>query len=159
MVRGEAPTLYTSMEADGALAEIAFHWGQLNPVPSKPATLHRIHLTTKKSMRLARADLIALDVDWDRYGTLGYGRTQVIEPVKGKGAPQALLDDWDLALDAQASRASRAHWLPALRSGAPRRRYAPNAISSRATLQSSINAVRGRICGGAGRGTSAFGWT
>jgi hypothetical protein len=39
------------------------------------------------------------------------------------------------------------------------RRYAPNAISSRATLQSSINAVRGRICGGAGRGTSAFGWT
>jgi hypothetical protein len=78
MVRGEAPTLYTSMEADGALAEIAFHWGQLNPVPSKPATLHRIHLTTKKSMRLARADLIALGVDWDRYGTLGYGRTQVI---------------------------------------------------------------------------------
>lgn len=78
MVPGETATLYTSIEADGALAEIAFHWGQMTPVPSKPAMLHKIRLGMKKSLRLARADLIALGVDWERYGTLGYQRTQVI---------------------------------------------------------------------------------
>jgi hypothetical protein len=78
MVPGEAATLYTSMEADGALAEIAFHWGLMTPVPSKPAMLHKIRLGTKKSLRLARADLIALGVDWNSYGTLGYKRTQII---------------------------------------------------------------------------------
>jgi hypothetical protein len=35
-------------------------------------------LGTKKSVRLARADLIALGVDWNSYGTLGYERTQII---------------------------------------------------------------------------------
>jgi hypothetical protein len=78
MVRGETPTLYTSVERDGALAEITFHWGRLVPVPSKPVVLHRIHLGTKKSMRLARADLTALGVDWERYATIGYVRTQEI---------------------------------------------------------------------------------
>src|SRR5579872_376462 len=32
-------------------------------------------------------------------------------------------------------------------------------MRSRATLQSSINAAPARICGNAGRGTSAFAWT
>ena len=78
MVPGETATLYTSMQADGALAEIAFHWGQMTPIPSKPAMLHRIRLGTRKSLRLARADLIALGVDWSRYGAFRYGRTQAI---------------------------------------------------------------------------------
>jgi hypothetical protein len=78
MVPGETATLYTSLEADGALAEIAFHWGQMTPVPSKPAMLHRIRLGTRKSLRLARADLIALGVDWSSYGTRGYERTQAV---------------------------------------------------------------------------------
>lgn len=78
MVRGETPTLYTCVEADGALAEITFHWGQLDPLPSKPAALHRIRINTKRSVRLARPDLIALGVDWDSYATVGYPRTQVI---------------------------------------------------------------------------------
>jgi hypothetical protein len=78
MVSGETATLYTSMEADGALAEIAFHWGQMTPIPSKPAMLHRIRLGTRRSLRLARADLIGLGVDWSRYGTRGYERTQAI---------------------------------------------------------------------------------
>lgn len=75
---GETATLYTSVEADGALAEIAFHWGQMTPIPSKPAVLHRIRLKARKSLRLARADLATLGVDWNRYGTYGYERTQLI---------------------------------------------------------------------------------
>jgi hypothetical protein len=78
MIPGQTPTLYTSMEADGALAEIAFHWSLLSPIPSKPAMLHRIQLGTKKSIRLARGDLIAMGVDWARYTQLGYERTQAI---------------------------------------------------------------------------------
>jgi len=78
MVPGETATLYTSMEADGALAEIAFHWGQMTPIPSKPAMLHRIRLGTRKSLRLARSDLIVLGVDWSSLGSRGYERTQAI---------------------------------------------------------------------------------
>lgn len=78
MVPGETATLYTSREADGALAEIAFHWGQMTPIPSKPAMLHKIRLGTKRSLRLARADLTSLGVDWSRYGSRGYERTQAI---------------------------------------------------------------------------------
>ena len=78
MVPGETATLYTSMEADGALAEIAFHWGQMTPIPSKPAMLHRIRLGTRKSLRLARSDLIVLGVDWSSFGSRGYERTQAI---------------------------------------------------------------------------------
>ena len=71
MVPGETATLYTSMEADGALAEIAFHWGQMTPIPSKPAMLHRIRLGTRKSLRLARSDLIVLGVDWSSLDLAG----------------------------------------------------------------------------------------
>lgn len=78
MVPGEASTLYTSVMADGALAEIAYHWGQLNPLPSKPAIVHRIRLGTRKSLRLARAELVALGVDWKSYATLNYERTRAI---------------------------------------------------------------------------------
>jgi hypothetical protein len=78
MMPNETATLYTSMEADGALAEIAFHWSRMTPTPSKPAMLHRIRLGTRKSLRLARADLIALGVDWNSYGSPGYERTQAI---------------------------------------------------------------------------------
>jgi len=70
--------LYTSCEKDGALAELAFHWGQLDPLPSKPASLHRIALTTGKTLRLLRADLESLGVDWTRYSEINNERTQKI---------------------------------------------------------------------------------
>lgn len=78
MLPNETPTLYTSTESDGALAEIAFRWSQLSPIPSKPAALHRIRLTTRKSLRLVRADLINLGVDWPNYTTVNYQRTRAI---------------------------------------------------------------------------------
>lgn len=34
-----ASVLYTSLTRDGALAEIVFHWSQLDPRPTKPIVL------------------------------------------------------------------------------------------------------------------------
>jgi hypothetical protein len=78
MVPNETPTLYTSTPHDGALAEITHHWSQLTPLPSKPAAIHRIQLATRRTLRLARAELVGLGVDWDRYGEPNYKRTQEI---------------------------------------------------------------------------------
>jgi RES domain-containing protein len=78
MVPDEAPTLYTSCEQDGALAEIVHHWSQLTPRPSKPVVVHTLGVRTQKTLRLGRADLEPLGVDWGRYGTMALGRTQAI---------------------------------------------------------------------------------
>jgi hypothetical protein len=78
MIPNERATLYTSMERDGALAEISYHWSQLTPIPSKPAAIHRLRVATSKTVRLARAELVRLGVDWERYGELNYMRTQEI---------------------------------------------------------------------------------
>ena len=73
-----AAVLYTSAERDGALAETTFHLSQFSPLPSKPIALHRIGLTTRTTLRLLRADLIDLGVDWDRYNETDYARTREI---------------------------------------------------------------------------------
>jgi RES domain len=78
MVPNQAPTLYTSTERDGALAEIAYHWSQLVPRPSKPVLVHRLRLGTKKTLRLGRADLVDLGVEWNRYEQTNYRETQTI---------------------------------------------------------------------------------
>jgi hypothetical protein len=70
--------LYTSLDREGALAEIAFHWGQLTPLPSKPAALHRLRLTSRRTLRLIEADLVSLGVDLAAYRSVNYARTQVI---------------------------------------------------------------------------------
>jgi RES domain-containing protein len=70
--------LYTSLDREGALAELAFHWSLFNPLPSRPASLHRIALTTRKTLRFLRADLTSLGVDWNFYSEINYSRTQQI---------------------------------------------------------------------------------
>lgn len=74
----ETAVLYTSLMREGALAEIAFHWGQLSPLPSKPATLHHLHVTTRKTLRLIRTDLEALGVAAADYAGINYSQTQAI---------------------------------------------------------------------------------
>jgi hypothetical protein len=71
-------TLYTSCAREGALAELAFHYSQLTPFPSKPVMLHRLHLTTQKTLRLLQTDLISLGVVWADYPALNYEKTQEI---------------------------------------------------------------------------------
>lgn len=75
---GEIPVLYTSLEREGALAEIVFHWSQLFPLPSKPIEIHRISLTAQRTLRLLETDLESLGVDSAEYSSLNYQRTQLI---------------------------------------------------------------------------------
>ena len=74
----EKSVIYTSKEREGALAEVAFHWSQLTPFPSKPVALHRIRLTAEKTLRLILTDLEALGIDQTTYWTVNYQRTQEI---------------------------------------------------------------------------------
>ena len=76
--KGYVSVLYTSLTKDGAMAELSFHWSQFDPLPSKPANLHRISITARKTLRLLRANLESLGVNWDEYSKLNYTRTQEI---------------------------------------------------------------------------------
>ena len=76
--KGGVSVLYTSLAKEGALAELSFHWSQFNPLPSKPANLHRIALTTRRTLRLLKADLESLSVDWVESPKVNCPRTQQI---------------------------------------------------------------------------------
>ena len=75
---GEIAVLYTSLLREGALAEIAFYWGQLSPLPRKHVALHRLRIRTARALRLLRVDLTALGVSEVEYSCLNYERTQSI---------------------------------------------------------------------------------
>jgi hypothetical protein len=76
--RDSTQVLYTSLEMDGAIAEIAFHLALLTPYPTKPVLLHRLRATTRTTIRLLRADLGGLGVDFSHYESINYARTQAI---------------------------------------------------------------------------------
>ena len=78
MVPDHVPVLYTSMERDGAIAEVAFHLSQLTPRPSKPIEVHEIEASARKTLRLVEADLFLLGVDPSAYKAINYPRTQEI---------------------------------------------------------------------------------
>lgn len=78
MTRDVAAILYTSLEREGALAEIAFHWSQLNPRPTKPVLVHRLRVVAHRTLRLIRADLSALGVPDSEYKGVNLPRTQAI---------------------------------------------------------------------------------
>jgi hypothetical protein len=67
MPRDAASILYTSLEREGALAEIAFHWSQLTPRPTKPVLVHRLRVVASRTPRLIRADIAALGVPDSEY--------------------------------------------------------------------------------------------
>lgn len=73
-----ASALYTSLEREGALAEISFHLSQLSPRPSKPIIVHKLEVTTKNTKRLDRAALRACGLDLDCFGEINYLKTQEI---------------------------------------------------------------------------------
>ena len=75
----EVPILDTSLERDGALAEVVSYLVLLTPAPtSRPLKVSRLGVSTAKTLRLARANLERLNVDLARYGERDYGRTQDI---------------------------------------------------------------------------------
>lgn len=75
---GAAVLLYTSLAREGALAAISFHWGQLNPRPTKPVMLHTLRAAAHRTLKLVRADLAALGVPESAYGGVNMPRTQEI---------------------------------------------------------------------------------
>ena len=77
---GTFDVLYTSLEREGALAEIYFHLTRQPVFPSKiQSMLHRIEVQTKRTLRFADlAALEALGVSREPYTSLAYHRTQEI---------------------------------------------------------------------------------
>lgn len=74
----DVPVLYTSLERNGALAEVVSYLRLLTPLPSRPLKVSRLGVSTAKTLRLARAGLEWLDVDIAQYGVRDYARTQSI---------------------------------------------------------------------------------
>jgi hypothetical protein len=71
--------LYTSMERDGALAEVVSYYALLTPLPRKlQLKAARIGVSTARTLRLGRVSLESLSVDMTRYGERDYGVTQSI---------------------------------------------------------------------------------
>ncbi len=78
MRRDGAGVLYTSLERDGALAEISFHWGQLAPRPTKPVMLHTLRVVAHRTLKLVRSDLETLGLAETAYVGVNMPRTQEI---------------------------------------------------------------------------------
>ncbi len=78
MRRDAAAIVYTSLVREGALAEMAFHWSQLNPLPTKPVVVHQLRVVAHRTLRLIRADLRTLGVPDNIYKGTNLARTQEI---------------------------------------------------------------------------------
>lgn len=73
------PVLYTSLEADGAVAEVASFLLDLSPVPrEQPIKLSRIKVSAWRVATLSFADLDSLGIDGGKFGERDYERTQLI---------------------------------------------------------------------------------
>lgn len=71
--------LYTSLEPDGAIAEVASYLSLLTPRPLAQALkLCRLAVATKRSLQLVQASMVDLGIDVDLYGSRDYRRTQQI---------------------------------------------------------------------------------
>ena len=72
--------LYTSLDPDGAVAEVHFHLSRQPVFPSRIRyRLHRIRVSTAKTLRLLNLDaMVPLGVDPARYRELLYQPTQAI---------------------------------------------------------------------------------
>ena len=57
----QVSVLYTSIERDGALAEVAYHWGRVYPLPTKSIVVHRLQVRLRRVLRITA----------DRLGQLG----------------------------------------------------------------------------------------
>jgi RES domain-containing protein len=77
---GTFDVLYTSLEREGAIAEIYFHLSQQPVFPSLlRSRLHRIFVHTQRTLKLADLEAIeALGVSTESYSSLSYERTQEI---------------------------------------------------------------------------------
>jgi RES domain-containing protein len=77
---GDVEVLYTSLERDGALAEIGFRLGMEPVWPSRlDHQIHEIAVRTQRTLQFADVGSLApLGVDAARYETFDYGATQAV---------------------------------------------------------------------------------
>lgn len=76
---GTFDVIYTSLDPEGALAELYFHLSRQPLFPSRPFHLHQLAVRTRSTLRFADLrDLQPLGVDPSEYSTLLYERTQEI---------------------------------------------------------------------------------
>jgi len=71
--------LYTSLDREGAIAEMCSFLAELTPIPKpRPIKVTRLAVTTSRTLHLVRADLVILGVDMTHYGERDYSLTQKI---------------------------------------------------------------------------------
>jgi RES domain len=83
MLRDSMAVLYTSIEREGALAELSFYLGMLTPLPSKPMVIHTLEVETKKAIRITRKDFAPLGIDENKFGDIFYDQTQLVGDAAG----------------------------------------------------------------------------
>ncbi len=74
----ECSILYTSLTKDAALAEIAYYWSQLDPLPSKPVLLSELEVSIKKTLRILHIDFERLGIDQSEDDHQNYQRCQEV---------------------------------------------------------------------------------
>lgn len=77
----ETDALYTSLDANGAVAEIHFRWWHVEPVPPSrvQAKLHELTIEVSDVIRFdSISDLELLGINTNEYGTFNYERTREI---------------------------------------------------------------------------------
>jgi RES domain-containing protein len=75
----EVSLLYTSLERDGAIAEVVAYLLQLTPPPRiRTLKISRLGVSTARTLRFARGSLETFRVDMARFGERDYARTQQI---------------------------------------------------------------------------------
>jgi RES domain-containing protein len=77
---GTFDVIYTSLQREGALAEIHFHLSRQPVFPSKlVSVLYKISVRTTRTLKLADVEAVErLGLAKDQYGELSYERTQAI---------------------------------------------------------------------------------
>ncbi|WP_269584425.1 RES family NAD+ phosphorylase [Roseibium sp. Sym1] len=78
---GGCSILYTSLERNGALAEVASYLSLLTPVPQKSLALHTLEVAPQKTLRLAIGDFSKLGIDASSYNKRNYEKTQLVGAV------------------------------------------------------------------------------
>lgn len=83
MVRNGMSVLYTCLQREGAMSELAYHLSGLTPYPSKPMMIHQLHIEARKTLRITRGDFKALGIDEANYEEVNYSRCQQIGDAVG----------------------------------------------------------------------------
>ena len=78
MPRDGLSVLYTSLEREGALAEISFHLGSLSPIPRRKIAVHSLRVVTQKTAHITREDFVRLGIDSSCFGDPGYDRAAIV---------------------------------------------------------------------------------